>query len=157
MPDNKNIQDKFENFISSLSIPRYIRFDILKAVLKLVKNLKKVTNPTIFPIQQIRSRIKNVIMLCGYQFGGSYDRGTYIRKASDVDIYVVYEEQPAMERLKKAMNTKNKGSAQEYRGEILLKTLQYQLKEIWLSIRRNLEVKNPPYIHAIKTKIRYVN
>ena len=55
------------------------------------------------------------------------------------------------------MDAKNEGLAQEYRGEILLKTLRYQLKKIRLSIRRNLVVKNPPYRHAIKTKMRYAN
>lgn len=157
MTGNKNIQERFENFISSLSIPRHIRSDIQKEVLKLVENLKKVVNPIVFPIQQTRSKIRNIIVLRGHQFGGSYDRGTYIRKASDIDIYVVYEEHPPMERLKKAMNAKNNDSAQEYRGEILLKTLRHQLKKIRLSIRRNLEVKNPPYRHAIKTKMRYAN
>ncbi len=157
MTDNKNIQERFENFISSLSIPRHIRVDIQKAVLKLVENLKKVVNPIIFPIQQNRAKIRNVIVLRGHQFGGSYDRGTYIKKASDIDIYIVYEEQSAMEGLIKAMNAKNKSSSQEYRVEILLKTLRHQLKKIRLSIRRNLEVRNPPYRHAIKTKMRYAS
>ncbi len=153
----KNIQERFENFISSLSIPKYIRVDLQRAVLKLVENLKKVGNPIIFPIQQTRSKIRNTMFLRGHKFGGSYDRGTYIKNISDIDVYVVYEEQPAMERLKKAMDTIKKGSSQDYRGGILLKTLRYQLKKIRLSIRRNLEVRKPPYRHAIKTKMRYAN
>jgi len=157
LTNNKNIQERFENFITSLSIPRHIRIDLQKAVLKLVENLKKVVNPKIFSVQQTRSKITNVIMLRGHQFGGSYDRGTYIRKASDIDVYIVYEEQHAMERLRKAMNTKIKGSPKEYRGEILLKTLRHQLKKIRLSIRRNLIVRNPPYRHAIKTKMSYAS
>jgi len=152
-----NIQERFENYISSLSIPRHIRVDLQRAVLKLVENLKKVGNPIIFPIQQTRSKIRNVVVLRGHQFGGSYDRGTYVKNVSDIDVYVIYEEQPAMERLKKAMDTRNKGSSQEYRGEILLKTLRHQLKKIRLSIRRNLEVRKPPYRHAIKIKMRYAN
>ncbi|MHA1660230.1 MAG: nucleotidyltransferase domain-containing protein [Promethearchaeota archaeon] len=157
MTGNKNIQERFENFISSLSIPKHIRVDLQRAVLKLVENLKKVGNPIIFPIQQTRSKIRNVVVLRGHQFGGSYDRGTYVKNFSDIDVYVVYEEQPAMERLKKAMDATNKGSSQEYKGEILLKTLRHQLKKIRLSIRRDLEVRNPPYRHAIKTKMRYAN
>ncbi len=154
---SNNIQERFENFISSLSIPRHIRADLQRAVLKLVENLKKVVNPIIFPIQKTRSGIRNIVVLRGHQFGGSYDRGTYIKNVSDIDVYVVYEVQPAMERLKKALYNRKKGSSQEYRGEILLKTLRHQLKNIRLSIRRRLEVRNPPYRHAIKTKIRYAN
>jgi hypothetical protein len=154
---NKNLQERFENFISSLSIPRYIRVDIQKAILRLVDNLKKVTDPKIFPIQQIRSGITRVIILSGHQFGGSYDRGTFVRNASDIDVYLVYEEQSAMEKLIKTLNAKNKSLSKEYRGEILLKTLRHQLKKIRLSIRRDLEVRNPPYRHAIKTKMRYAS
>ncbi len=86
----KNIQERFENFISSLSIPKYIRVDLQRAVLKLVENLKKVGNPIIFPIQQTRSKNRSIMVLRGHQFGGSYDRGTFVKNVFDIDVYVVY-------------------------------------------------------------------
>ena len=157
MPANNNINERFENFISSLSIPRHFRVNISRAILKVVKNLPTTTNPIIFPIQNSNKKLKNVIKLRGHQFGGSFDRGTNIRNISDVDAYVLYDELPTMEGLSKALQKLEPDSHIDYRGEVLLKTLHHQLKKIRLSVRRRLEIKHPPYTHAIKVKMRYAN
>ena len=157
MPANNNINERFENFISSLSIPRHFRLNISRAILKVVKNLPTTKNQIIFPIQNSNKKLKNVIKLQGHQFGGSFDRGTNIRNISDVDAYVLYDELPTMERLSRALQKLEPDKHIDYRGEVLLKTLHYQLKKIRLSVRRKLEIKHPPYTHAIKIKMRYAN
>ncbi len=157
MPANNNINERFENFISSLSIPRHFRLNISKAILKVVKNLPTTKNQIIFPIQNSNRKLRNVIKLQGHEFGGSFDRGTNIRNISDVDAYVLYDELPTMERLSIALQKLNPDTHLDYRGEVLLKTLHHQLKKIRLSVRRKLEIKHPPYTHAIKVKMRYAN
>lgn len=157
MPANNNINERFENFISSLSIPRHFRLNISRAILKVVKNLPTTKNQIIFPIQNSNKKLRNVIKLQGHEFGGSFDRGTNIRNISDVDAYVLYDELPTMERLSIALQKLKPDIHIDYRGEVLLKTLHHQLKKIRLSVRRKLEIKHPPYTHAIKIKMRYAN
>jgi len=157
LPANNNINEKFENLISSLSIPRNFRLNISRAILKVVKNLPTTKNLIIFPIQNSNKKLRNVIKLQGHQFGGSFDRGTNIRNISDVDTYVLYDELPTLERLTKASQKLEPESLIDYRGEVLLKTLHHQLKKIRLSVRRKIEIKHPPYTHAIKVKMRYAN
>ena len=157
MPANNNINERFENFISSLSILRHFRLNISRANLKVVKNLPTTKNQIIFPIQNSNKKLRNVIKLQGHQFGGSFDRGTNIRNISDVDAYVLYDELPTMERLSIALQKLKPDTHIDYRGAVLLKTLHHQLKKIRLSIRRKLEIKHPPYTHAIKINMRYGN
>lgn len=157
MPANNNINERFENFISSLSIPRHFRLNISRAILKVVKNLPTTKNQIIFPIQNSNKKLRNVIKLQGHEFGGSFDRGTNIRNISDVDAYVLYDELPTMERLSIALQKLESDTHIDYRGEVLLKTLNNQLKKARLSVRRKLEIKHPPYTHAIKVKMRYAN
>ena len=157
MPANNNINERFENFISSLSIPRHFILNISRAILKVVKNLPTTKNQIIFPIQNSNKKLRNVIKLQGHEFGGSFDRGTNIRNISDVDAYVLYDELPTIERLSIALQKLKPDTHIDYRGEVLLKTLHHQLKKIRLSVRRKLDVKQPPYTHAIKVKMRYAN
>ena len=144
-----NIHNRIEKLINSLSITegreRYLRNQINY----LKKQLKRASRWQYENPQRNIEKLSNSLEVISFWYGGSFDRGVYIDKGFDIDIYPIYK-----------VNTKSKNKfklvQKSLTGEILFGIIFEDLTSIHNQINPNLIVlEGPPYTHAIPIKLEF--
>ena len=147
---NKKIHVKFEQLINSLTIKENQKTFLRRRSNQLYNDLRraslnrKSSGPVI-----ITSMSWNLYILERFWYGGSFDRGIFIKNRFDIDIYFVYRENKVM-----PWNS----SSQNLTGRYLFDLIFTSLKKYQSIYNQNLKLlKNPPYGHAIPVRLDYKN
>jgi len=147
---NKKIHVKLEQLINSLAIKENQKTFLRRKSNELYKDLKyasqnrKSSGPLIFT-----SMSRNLYILERFWYGGSFDRGIFIKNRFDIDIYFVYKENKII-----PWNS----SSQDLTGRYLFDLISSSFKKYQSIHTQNLKLlKNPPYRHAIPIRMDYKN
>ena len=143
----KNIQQRFEELIDSLSIKAEMEKYLENQVNYIKKQLMKVSERTIdYPETSIQ-RISNNIKVIRFWYGNSWDRGVHINQEFDIEIYVIYRQ---IEEFNFQFNENT------IEGGLLFTVLFDDLKKVQNEISSDLTiVEENQYSHAITIKLEY--
>ncbi len=148
---NKKIHVKLEQLINSLTIKENQKTFLRRKSNELYKDLnyasqnRKSSGPLIFT-----SMSRNLYILERFWYGGSFDRGIFIKNRFDIDIYFVYKENNII-----PWNSSSQDLT-DLTGRYLFDLISTSLKKYQSIHNQNLKLlKNPPYGHAIPIRMDY--
>lgn len=144
-----NIHTRLEKLIDSLSIKEGREKYLKNQINYLKKQLRRVSRSKFKNPQSTIEKISNSLEVLTFWYGGSFDRGVYIDKGFDIDIYPIYK-----------VITKNKNNyninQKSLSGEILFSIIYEDLSTIHSEINPNLLIlEEPSYTHAIPIQLDF--
>lgn len=152
MTANK-IHNKLEQIINSLTITENHKTYLRKKVNKLYNDLKRASLNRIFYGKILTSLVdSNPYTLDRFWYGGSFDRGIFIKNRFDIDIYFVYKENKVIPWVTPSRYHTN------LTGRHLFEFISFSLKQYQYLHREKLKLlKKPPYGHSIPIRMDYNN
>ncbi|MHA1285583.1 MAG: hypothetical protein ACTSQP_24020 [Promethearchaeota archaeon] len=146
--DDDNNMTHFEKLIEALSIKEGKKEYLKNQIHYIFKNLKKISRWKSNHSNITIRKISNKVEIIKFWYGGSWDRGVYINKEFDIDIYFIYKENEAVIY---------KLNQEDLSGKILFEILTEDLLTFKNEINPKLIIKKPPYSHSISIKLEYQN
>lgn len=138
-----NINHRFEQLIDRISIKNGKKEYIKGQVKYLTRHLKAISNE---PVVQYYNSHYPVLdfKLLQFNYGGSFDRNTCIKKKYDIDAYLVYIKKP------------DDWSSYSFTGGNLFELACNHLKTFKANFSVDLKIRKPfPYTHAIPIRINF--
>ena len=144
----KKIHNHLELLINDLSISKKEE-NFLKNKTGYLKNLlRKSSNVPFDSPKNIIEIISNKLHVKSFWYGGSFDRGVYINKKFDLDIYMIY-----------TLINKNQVKIKKLSsGNLMNMILFHDLIYIKENLNKDLSIlSNPPFSHAIPIRFDFNN
>jgi len=151
-----DINHKLEQKIASLSITKGKKKYLKNQTKYLIRQLKKTSRYTYdYNPQWAISIQPNNLGVSSFWYGGSWDKGVFIKSGFDLDLYIIYDLLDSSAS-RTPWFTQSRINFERVSGKEMFKMLYDDLNTIKKKINEDLHfLIDPPYNHAIPTQIDF--